>query len=496
MIKIIILDSNKTIEDSSILIEKEKHIFTKLAKYIDSNYVPCDFSKLLKHKKEFNHSFGKGLWEYHPIFWDSLIKDLYHKYNPEYSINIYDFYLKLYEKFITLYKDVIPFLKAVKGKYKIALAANGNSKRLQIFMKKFNLYKYFNNLIISSETPFRKPDRFMFEYILKKEKCKASEAIMIGDKQTNDISGAKSLGIRTILIKRDDTFLFDSYSPFCIPDFSVKSLKEVKKILNKIKKDKIEIASVKLITSEPKKINSALIVAGGKGKRLGKLGEKYQKSMLKISGKPILENIIETFKAAGCENIVVVIDHLSKQVKEYFNKNKRLSYNISFIEGNFVSTYDALFKSLDKLDNEFYYCHGNVLFPERLLEVIWSIFNKDKSCLLTLVKNSKSIKHLKIMELKDNFIKKVALDTNNPNESDFTFLGLSIYRKDIILKYHKQENNKKMAESFILEALKDNFPIKGYVYKGKWYHLENYNDYIYFKNKYQWELNFNNSNKK
>ena len=45
-----------------------------------------------------------------------------------------------------------------------------------------------------------------------------------------------------------------------------------------------------------KKINSAIILCGGRGKRLGSIGKRLPKTLVKIHKKPILWYIIKSLK--------------------------------------------------------------------------------------------------------------------------------------------------------------------------------------------------------
>ena len=59
----------------------------------------------------------------------------------------------------------------------------------------------------------------------------------------------------------------------------------------------------------------AFIVAGGKGTRLGKLGEQTQKCMLELWGRPMLYYPIVLLRNVGCTKIVIAVNHLSEQIK-------------------------------------------------------------------------------------------------------------------------------------------------------------------------------------
>ena len=62
----------------------------------------------------------------------------------------------------------------------------------------------------------------------------------------------------------------------------------------------------------------AVILAAGKGKRMGDLTSSLPKPMLKVRGKPILERIMEGLSAAGVQSVCVVTGWKAEIVEEYF----------------------------------------------------------------------------------------------------------------------------------------------------------------------------------
>ena len=75
-----------------------------------------------------------------------------------------------------------------------------------------------------------------------------------------------------------------------------------------------------------------LILAGGLGKRLGKLTQNTPKPMLKVGSKPMLQLIIEQLREAGLCDIVISVKYLKDQIIEYFGDGSRFFVDISYIE--------------------------------------------------------------------------------------------------------------------------------------------------------------------
>ncbi|MEJ2277755.1 MAG: nucleotidyltransferase family protein [Candidatus Lokiarchaeota archaeon] len=76
----------------------------------------------------------------------------------------------------------------------------------------------------------------------------------------------------------------------------------------------------------------AIILAAGKGTRLRPLTNKYQKTMVPVHGKPLIEYIIEGLIYAGFKEIIIVVGYQKEQIKQYFNDGKKWNIEISYVE--------------------------------------------------------------------------------------------------------------------------------------------------------------------
>lgn len=106
-------------------------------------------------------------------------------------------------RYVTLDEQAINVLKELHKKYTLGLISNFAipecGRRL---LDKFGLTRFFDVAIISGEVNKRKPSPEIFEMALKGLGVKASKAVFVGDMLDLDVIGPKSVGMKTILIKR------------------------------------------------------------------------------------------------------------------------------------------------------------------------------------------------------------------------------------------------------------------------------------------------------
>lgn len=476
MIKCIYIDGYNTIENGSVLKNTNSYYFDDIAKLVG-----CEKKDIEEHSLFFQNNYGDSVWEYHEIFWRSLVKKFHGKFDETLIEIIYDRFLDYYESEVKLFDDTYDTLVELSQYVKLILIANGNSKRLKRLIKKYNLGNIFWDYVISSETPYQKPNKFMFEYALCMYGWKPNEVLMVGDKYGNDIMGAKNCGLlSSILVSKNKA----PYSCDFTPDFTIDSISDLKELVELSHNN-----SLHLITPIEKKYDNnrhdicAFIAAGGKGSRLGEVGEKTQKCMLKLWGKPLLYYTIISLKNAGCSNIILGVNHLAEQIMDYFGDGHTLGVNIEYIRGDFISTYDAFWHSLNRMTDRIIYVHANILFQNKLLENIITIGNeKDISVITVVDSRTNQVKHAQLDISRNGMVSKIDLTERN-GVLPFTFLGVSYYKKQDFIDYIEHNNEGEivtngMVEKIVKLKLNKNEPTMTYYYSGGWQHIETQEDYI------------------
>ncbi|MBW6451407.1 MAG: nucleotidyltransferase family protein [DPANN group archaeon] len=104
----------------------------------------------------------------------------------------------------------------------------------------------------------------------------------------------------------------------------------------------------------------AVILAGGKGKRLRPLTYAIPKPLLPINERPILEHIILYLKKYDITDITISLGYLGYQIKNYFDDGSDLGVNIKYItEDTPLGTAGCLSKIKDTLNETFILMGGD-----------------------------------------------------------------------------------------------------------------------------------------
>ena len=187
------------------------------------------------------------------------------------------------------------------------------------------------------------------------------------------------------------------------------------------------------------KINTALILCAGYGKRLNPLTLKTPKPLLKLNNISLLENTINLINDFGIKNILINTYYLKEQIEEFINK-KNFNCKINLIEdGNSIlDTGGGILNLIKKSENEnFIVFNPDTIWSKQYIAVIrkMEIFyfeNKIKNILLVVNKSKSFDKNLKgdfNLEPKNIL---------NYKEKNFIYTGCQIINKKVFSIINKK----------------------------------------------------------
>ena len=100
-------------------------------------------------------------------------------------------------------EHVLMVLQELKKKHRLGLVSNfAYPPAIKQTLRKFRLSKFFDVVVISGDVGWRKPSSKIFEKALEALQVSASEAVFVGDEPFHDITGAKQVGMKTVLLRR------------------------------------------------------------------------------------------------------------------------------------------------------------------------------------------------------------------------------------------------------------------------------------------------------
>lgn len=100
-----------------------------------------------------------------------------------------------------VYPEVFQLLKTLREMgLQTAIISNCSSEEVNV-LKESEIYKYFDEVILSYEVHMKKPDSCIYEEASKRLGVCLEECIFVGDGGSNELVGAKNVGMKAIQAK-------------------------------------------------------------------------------------------------------------------------------------------------------------------------------------------------------------------------------------------------------------------------------------------------------
>ena len=218
------------------------------------------------------------------------------------------------------------------------------------------------------------------------------------------------------------------------------------------------------------KINTALILCAGLGKRLNPLTLTTPKPLLELNNVTMLENCINMLIKLGIKKVFLNTFHLSEQISEFI-KEKNFSIDIQIIgDGEIIlDTGGGIINMINNSkENDFLVLNPDTLWNEEYVKEVEKMqdlyFLKKMICVLLLTNKVLSFdKNLKgDFGLKDNLLKK-------KDKKNFIYIGCQILNRGIFEKYDISNFSIKKVWNELL----DKNQLHGFESSNKFYHLTN-----------------------
>ena len=129
---------------------------------------------------------------------------------------------------LTPYPGAREAVEELSRRYVLGAISNAVGPWPRTFLELEGLEPFFKTIIISGEIGWRKPHRRPFELALSQMGLRPEEVVHVGDSPSEDVAGAKAVGMRAVLFLRPGS---EPEAWDVEPDAIVRSLKELVELI-------------------------------------------------------------------------------------------------------------------------------------------------------------------------------------------------------------------------------------------------------------------------
>lgn len=116
----------------------------------------------------------------------------------------------------------------------------------------------------------------------------------------------------------------------------------------------------------------AVVLAAGRGTRMGPLTQNRPKVMLPIANKPVLSHVILSARDAGIKEFVLVVGYRGEIIEQYFGDGSEFGVSIEYaFQERQSGTADAVSKAEKFVDDRFLVLNGDVIVsPQHIKKLV------------------------------------------------------------------------------------------------------------------------------
>lgn len=178
-------------------------------------------------------------------------------------------------------------------------------------------------------------------------------------------------------------------------------------------------------------IDQAVILAAGRGTRLGALTRRRPKSMLPILGRPIIARVMDRLRDAGIRRFVVVIGEHDQAIKDYLSSAWSPDTQITFaIQSVATGTVDALQLAAPHIDGSFVLSSVDNLTTSAHVAALIDTFNSAPERLATLSLLPTTPEHMRMsssVSINGQWITGI---TEKPDTPEGSYAAIMLYAFD------------------------------------------------------------------
>jgi len=129
------------------------------------------------------------------------------------------------------YDGTLDSLKRLKTSFRLGIVSDAQQEYAISELKIVGIYRLFDSIVISGDYGFRKPDQRLFNQCLSNLGVSPEEALFVGNDAYRDISGAKSIGLKTGLVMTEYGSKNTQHGE---PDFRIDNISQLPDNLRKL----------------------------------------------------------------------------------------------------------------------------------------------------------------------------------------------------------------------------------------------------------------------
>ena len=242
-VKAVLFDIGGTLEKLWVDPAIKQKMYLSLHKFLVKNGININIQNMIKMIQSGFKRYGewrdKTLREAKPEeIWVNYVFEEAHYVNKQRIKRISPKLCEIYESGYygrKLRSGVLDMLRALRDmNLKLGCVSNAISPVLEHNLEKYKIRRFFDVVVLSCNSGFRKPHPAIFNEALSSIHIEAGKSVFVGDTALKDVIGAKKVGFRCVILIRSIFTENDAIIQKIKPDYIINSLNEVPMLLKEL----------------------------------------------------------------------------------------------------------------------------------------------------------------------------------------------------------------------------------------------------------------------
>lgn len=214
---------------------------------------------------------------------------------------------------------------------------------------------------------------------------------------------------------------------------------------------------------------TAVVLAGGPGKRLQPLTDDRPKSVLPVLNRPFIEHTIAYLRRYGVENIILTVSYLPDVIRGYLEDGRRSGVHLTYcLEEEPLGTAGAVKNAGDYLDHTFIVLNGDIFTDMDLADMLARHRAKKASATISLARVADPSAFGVVETDSDNRVRRF-IEKPPLAEATTNWINAGIYVLEPEVLEHIPPHQHYMFERGLFPGLLDEgAPVYGYPFRGYW----------------------------
>ncbi len=171
----------------------------------------------------------------------------------------------------------------------------------------------------------------------------------------------------------------------------------------------------------------AVILAAGEGIRLRPLTLTRPKHLIPIGGKPLLEHILDSLKAAGLNEALIIVHYMADKLQQFFGDGSSFGMELKYtLQKEVRGTADAAGLAKSYVNEDFLLIYGDLVVAPNVITKVISSHEEEKPAVTMAVAPVEHPEHYGIVKLDDSRVTDI-VEKPSPEGAPTNLANAGIY---------------------------------------------------------------------